>query len=262
VGNRCGRCCRNAQQRWDGPRAPRCPETRWGRRGHAPTRGALWRGRGGGTWTGGPWRPPPRWTSGAWGPCAAATKTTATDRGAGRTPLAATLAATRALFLGPGRVAGAGVGQACSAPGPGWPWASSCRVTDRLGVGGARSAAELDRPAGCTRAAGAGPVAEARRERRGDVLAWRGRPSRLGGVRESGQAREARRLEPGAQGGLVAVEPPGKLRATPARRRPEHVVPALGAVWPGTTGRCSQGVCRRGQAKPPPGDSSPAGEEA
>jgi hypothetical protein len=94
---------------------------------------------------------------------------------------------------------------------------------------------------------------------RGAVTCWRGRPSWLGGG--AGVLPGPRGEPPGARGagGLVAVEPPGKLRDPPARRRQEHGVPARGAWWPGTPGRCSQGVCRRGQDQTPAGDSSPAG---
>ena len=50
------------------------------------------------------------------------------------------------------------------------------------------------------------------------------------------QAREAICLEPGANGVLVAVEPPGNLRDTPALRIQEDVMTALGELWPRTTG--------------------------
>jgi len=106
----------------------------------------------------------------------------------------------------------------------------------------------------------AGTVDEELFELLGDVLAFRGRPSWLGGVLEPCQAREAIRLEPRANGVLVAVEPPGNLRDTPALRIQEDVVTALGEVWPGTTGLFSQGVFLRGQDKTNHGDSSPAGE--
>jgi hypothetical protein len=50
------------------------------------------------------------------------------------------------------------------------------------------------------------------------------------------EACEAIRLEPRANGVLVAVEPLGNLRDTPALRIQEDVVTALGELWPGTTG--------------------------
>ena len=140
------------------------------------------------------------------------------------------------VFLGTGSVAGDGCGTACIDPVPGWQVASHRRVTDHLVVCGAISAEELDRPAVFHRAAVAGPVDEELLELLGDVLAWRGRPSRLGGGMASCQARDALRLEPRVNGVLVAVEPPGNLRDTPALRIQEEVVTALGALWPSTTG--------------------------
>jgi len=92
------------------------------------------------------------------------------------------------------------------------------------------------------------------------VLAFRGRPSRLGCVMEPGPAREAIRLEPSANRVRIAVEPPGNPRDTPALRIQEDGVTALGELWPGTTGLFSQGVCLRGQDKTNHGGSSPAGE--
>ena len=176
--------------------------------------------------------------------------------------MAATIAATRAFFLDIGSVAGDGCGQAFLDPVPGLQLASHRRVTDRLVVCGERIAEEMDRPAVFHRAAVAGTVDEELLELLGDVLALRSRPSRLGGVMESCQARAAIRLEPRANGVLVAVEPPGHLRDTPALRIQEDVVTALGEVWPGTTGLFSQGVFLRGQDKTNHGDSSPAGEYA
>ena len=166
------------------------------------------------------------------------------------------------FLLGTGCGAGDGCGTAFIAPVPGLPWASPRRVTAHLVVLGAIIAEELARPAVFNRADGAGTGDEERLERLGAVLALRGRPSRLGGVMESCQARAALCLEPRAHGVLVAVEPPGNRRDPPARRIPEDVVPALGEWWPGTTGLCSQGVCLGGEDKTKHGDSSPAGAYA
>ena len=79
----------------------------------------------------------------------------------------------------------------------------------------------------------------------GDVLTFRSRPSRLGGVMEPCQARAAIRLEPRANGVLVAVEPPGNLRDTPALGIEEDIVAAFSEVWPGTASLFSQSVFLR-----------------
>src|SRR5918911_1046823 len=140
------------------------------------------------------------------------------------------------FFLGTGSVAGDGCGKAFIDPVPGLQLASHRRVTAHLVVCGEIIAKEIDRPAVFNRAEVAGTVAEELLELLGDVLAFRGRPARLGGVMESCQARAAIGLEPRANGVLVAVEPPGNLRDTPALRIKEDVVTAPGELWPGTTG--------------------------
>ena len=115
------------------------------------------------------------------------------------------MSATRAFFFGTGSVAGDGFGQVFIDPVPGLQLASHRRVTDRLGVCGEIIAEEIDRPAVFTRAEVAGTVDEELLELLGDVLAFRGRPSRLGCIMEPCQASDAIRLEPSANGVLVAV---------------------------------------------------------
>src|SRR5262249_34871385 len=136
--------------------------------------------------------------------------------------------------LGTGRVAGDGCGKAFIDPVPGLQLASHCGVTDRLMVFGAIITEEMDRPAFFNRAEVAGAGGQRLLELLGDVLAFRGRPSRLGRGMEPCQARAAIRLEPSAHGVLVAVEPLGNLRDTPALRIQRDVVTALSELWPGT----------------------------
>ena len=154
----------------------------------------------------------------------------------------ATISATRAFFLGTGSVAGDGFGKTFIDPVPGLQLASHRRVTDRLVVLGAIIAEEMDRPAVFHIAEVAGTVDEERLELLGTGLTFRGRPSRLGCVMEPCQARAAIRLEPRANGVLVAVEPQGNLWDTPALCMQEDVVTALGELWPSATGLFSQGV--------------------
>jgi len=84
-----------------------------------------------------------------------------------------------------------------------------------------------------------------------------GRPD--GGVMHPGEARAPLRLEPGAPGGLVAVEAPGPRRAAPALGLAYDSVVACREVEPGTAGLCSRGGCLRCQDKAPPADASQAG---
>jgi hypothetical protein len=84
------------------------------------------------------------------------------------------------VLLGTGNVAGDGFGKAFVDPVSCLQLTSHRRVTDRLVVVGEVTAEESDRPAVFNRAEVTGTVDEARLERLGDVLAFRGRPSRLG----------------------------------------------------------------------------------
>ena len=88
--------------------------------------------------------------------------------------MAATIAATRAFFLGTGRVAGDGCGTAFRDPVPGLQLASHRRVTDRLVVCGEIIAEEMHRPAVFNRAEVAGTVDEERRDLFGNALAFGG----------------------------------------------------------------------------------------
>jgi hypothetical protein len=130
--------------------------------------------------------------------------------------MVATIAATRAFFLGRGRITGNGFREAFVDPLPGVQLAADRRVTDRLLVLREIIAEEIDGPALFNRAKVAGTVDEELFELLGDVLAFRGWPPRLGCVMEPWETSGAVCLEPGTNGVFIAVEALGNLRDTPA----------------------------------------------
>ena len=78
-----------------------------------------------------------------------------------------------------------------------------------------------------------------------NTRSYGGRPTRLGRVVESWEASGTIRLEPRANGVLVAVQTPGNLWDTPTLRIESDVVTTLGEVWPGTARLFSMGVFLR-----------------
>ena len=94
--------------------------------------------------------------------------------------------------------------------------ASHRRVTDRLLVLGEIIAEEIDGPALFSIAEVAGTVGEELRDLYGNALAFCGGAPRLGGIVEPCKALGAIRLEPGANGMLVALSTLSNLGDAPA----------------------------------------------
>jgi hypothetical protein len=97
-------------------------------------------------------------------------------------------------------------------------------------------AEKIDGPTVFNVAKVAGTVGEELLALGSDALPDEGRPSRLGRVLEPWEASGAIRLEPGANGVLIAVESPGDLWDAPALGIEEDIVTACGEVGLGTAG--------------------------
>jgi hypothetical protein len=89
-------------------------------------------------------------------------------------------------------------------------------ITGGLLVLGEIITEEINGPAVFHRAEVGGTVGEERLKLCRDALSKSGRSPRLWSVRQAGKASGAIRLEPGTNGGLIAVEALGNLRNAPA----------------------------------------------